>query len=240
MNKDIIHRIKDLMSYYQLSQSDFAKQIGVRQPNISAILKGERPCGSGVLNKILLSFDIDRAWLLTGEGSMLKNGIAVDFDESSIKIASKSDDTEQSTPRRSTGFNDYKVPLIPTAALANSLSEYLGPGIRKADCQSIISPVPGAEFAITISGDSMEPKFHDGMVVFLKKINEAAFIPWGNTMVLDTENGAFIKDVFPIDGDDSSIEARSLNPLYPPLLIPKTSIYGMYRVLNATKFFTTM
>lgn len=240
MNKDIINRIKDLMSYYQLSQSDFAKQIGVRQPNISAILKGERPCGSGVLNKILLSFDIDRAWLLTGEGSMLKNGFAVDLDESAIKIASESDDTKKSAPRQSTGFNDYKVPLIPTAALANSLSEYLGPGIRKADCQSIISPVPGAEFAITISGDSMEPKFHDGMVVFLKKINDAAFIPWGNTMVLDTENGAFIKDVFPIAGDDSSIEARSLNPLYPPLLIPKTSIYGMYRVLNATKFFTTM
>lgn len=86
----------------------------------------------------------------------------------------------------------------------------------------------------------MEPKFHDGMVVFLKKINDAAFIPWGNTMVLDTENGAFIKDVYPIAEDDSVIEARSLNPLYPPLLIPKTSIYGIYRVLNAIKFFTTM
>lgn len=86
----------------------------------------------------------------------------------------------------------------------------------------------------------MEPKFHDGMIVFLKKINDAAFIPWGNTLVLDTENGAFIKDIYPVQGNDDIIEARSLNPLYPPLVIPKLSIYGMYRVLNATKFFTTM
>lgn len=78
------------------------------------------------------------------------------------------------------------------------------------------------------------------MVVFLKKINDAAFIPWGNTLVLDTENGAFIKDVFPVKDNESLIEARSLNTIYPPLIIPKSSIYGMYRVLNATKFFTTM
>ena len=86
----------------------------------------------------------------------------------------------------------------------------------------------------------MEPKFQDGMIVFLKRINELAFIPWGNTLVLDTENGAFIKNVFPCKEDESMIEARSINPLYPTMCIPKSSIFGMYRVLNATKFFTTM
>lgn len=205
------------------------------------MLKGQQTFTTRSLVKIGDAFpSLNTEWLITGDGEMLKNSFAVDLGSSSSNIATEKDEMEKSNSRQLTAVNDYMVPLIPTAALANSLSEYLGPGIRKADCQNIISPVPGAEFAITISGDSMEPKFHDGMVVFLKKINDAAFIPWGNTMVLDTENGAFIKDVFPIDGDDSSIEARSLNPLYPPLLIPKASIFGMYRVLNATKFFTTM
>lgn len=85
----------------------------------------------------------------------------------------------------------------------------------------------------------MKPKFHDGTILFIKKINDAAFIPWGNVMVLDTENGAFVKEIYPGDNEDT-IEARSINPQYPPMQIPKNSIYEMYRVLNATKFFTTM
>lgn len=167
-----------------------------------------------------------------GEGRMLKGDSPYKIDE--IEIPTKE---ELETLSK---MKVHVVPLIPTAALANSLSEYLGPGIKRIDCQNIVSPAPGAEFAITISGDSMEPKFHDGMVVFLKRINEAAFIPWGNTLVLDTENGAFIKNIFPCTGDGESIEARSINPLYPVMIIPKSSIFGMYRVLNATKFFTTM
>lgn len=229
MREDIISRIEQIMAYYNLNQSQFARRIGVRQPNLSAIMKRDRSCGDGITNKILLSFDIRRDWLLTGEGEMLKSNFKVD----EIEIPTKEELEQIST-------KGYWVPLIPTTALANSLSEYIGPGIRRADCQNILSPVPGADFAITISGDSMEPKFHDGMVVFLKRINDAAFIPWGNTLVLDTENGAFIKDVFPVQDNANLIEARSLNPLYPTLTIPKSSIYGMYRVLNATKFFTTM
>lgn len=181
------------------------------------------------LDRIANRCDLNIDWLLTGEGEMLKPNFKVD----EIEIPTKEE-------LKQVMAKGYWVPLIPTEALANSLAEYIGPGVRRTDCQNIISPVPGAEFAITISGDSMEPKFHDGMVVFLKKINDAAFIPWGNTLVLDTENGAFIKDVFPVKDNESLIEARSLNTIYPPLIIPKSSIYGMYRVLNATKFFTTM
>ncbi|MDE6860909.1 MAG: hypothetical protein K2J65_10920 [Duncaniella sp.] len=156
----------------------------------------------------------------------------------------KGDDTEMIlTSKLTRNFNvdmldASLVPLVPITALANPLGEYIGGGVRKEDCQFIVTSVSGAELAIIISGDSMEPKFHDGTIVYLKRINDAAFIPWGNTLVLDTENGAFIKNVYPFD--DYTIEARSINPLYPSMHIPKTSIFGMYRVLSSTKFFTTM
>ena len=178
--------------------------------------------------RIANACDLNIDWLLTGEGEMLN--LNTERNEAPA--------TEVHEPTRAA--SERVVPLIPTPALANSLAEYMGQGIRRTDCPMIQSPVPGAEFAITISGDSMEPKFHNGMVVFLKRIDEAAFIPWGNTLVIDTVNGAFIKDVFPKPDDDNAIEARSVNPLYPPITIPKSAINGMYRVLNAIKFFTTM
>lgn len=68
----ILFRIKAIMEYYSLNQSSFAKHIGIDNGNLSKILNGKRSCDSGVLNKIILSFDnISRAWLLTGEGEML-------------------------------------------------------------------------------------------------------------------------------------------------------------------------
>ncbi len=228
---EIISRI---LEHEGLQAATFAKKCGLVATQVYDLSSGKiKKISSGVANKIVAAFPhYNLEWLLTGAEPMLKDSCSYKIDE--IDIPTKEELEALSK------MKVHVVPLIPTEALANSLSEYLGPGIRKIDCQNIVSPVPGAEFAITISGDSMEPKFHDGMVVFLKRINEAAFIPWGNTLVLDTENGAFIKNVFPCEDDSDSIEARSINPLYPTMVIPKSSIFGMYRVLNATKFFTTM
>lgn len=219
----IKNRLLEYLDFKHLSIREFERTCGLSNGLATRISATTNP---STLRKIESSCDLNVDWLLTGEGDMLKANAPVM--------------NQTQSEAEATSTEGYWVPLVPTFALANSLSEYIGQGVRLADCKNILSPVPGADFAITISGDSMEPKFHDGMVVFLKKINDAAFIPWGNTLVLDTENGAFIKDVFPVQDDDSLIEARSLNPLYPPLTIPKSSIFGMYRVLNATKFFTTM
>lgn len=223
--------VKERLSFYLLqkgiNKSEFGRRIGVSSAFITSMRKSIQPDKIAAIKRNFPDLNTD--WLLTGEGDMLKPDSHNEMEEPA---------SEEIEAVRA--MADKFVPLIPTPALANSLAEFMGEGIRRGDCQKIQSPVPGAEFAISISGDSMEPKFHNGMIVFLKRIDDAAFIPWGNTLVIDTINGAFIKDVYPIEGDDSVIEARSTNPLYPPLTIPKTAINGMYRILNATKFFTTM
>lgn len=223
MNNDLIERLKELMAYYNLNQSDFAKRIGVRQPNLSAILNGERPCGQGMINKILLSFDINKSWLLNGDAPMLNP-------QSDIKP-----DVAYKDPSAIT-----YIPLIPADAFAGPIARLLENGVTDSDCRSIISPVAGAEMAIPVSGDSMEPAIHDGSILYIGRINDRAFIPWGNIMVVDTENGALVKELYPVEGDNSVIQARSLNTKYPPFNIPKSSIRGIYRVLGIAKFHTTL
>lgn len=217
MDNAIKLRLKDYCRYKKLSISALAEQCDMNKSVLSRI--GETT-DEATLAKIESNADINVDWLMTGDGEMLRsNG-----DENRGLIEN----------------TDNTVPLLPVPALANSLSEYIGEGLRKLDCQNILSPSPGAEVAIPVSGDSMEPKFHDGSILFLKRINDKAFIPWGHTVVLDTENGAYIKTIFESDTDDGIIEARSINPAYPVLKIPKSSVFGIYRILNATKFFTTM
>lgn len=70
---DTASRIKEIMTYYDLRTTQFAERTGITQANLSSMLNGNRVIGEGVINKIVVSFEnINKHWLLTGEGCMFK------------------------------------------------------------------------------------------------------------------------------------------------------------------------
>lgn len=71
--------------------------------------------------------------------------------------------------------------------------------MKGSDCERVISPIKGADFAITVAGDSMAPEYPEGAKILIKKINEEAFIEWGKVYVLDTCNGTVVKKLMPSD-----------------------------------------
>ena len=121
------------------------------------------------------------------------------------------------------------VLVIPTGARAGTLADFAS-SILAYDCERMVTPVKGADFAIQVTGDSMSPEYPSGSVILIKKINEKAFIEWGKTYVLDTENGAVIKNVRRTDNPEV-IECVSLNPAYQPFTMETKYINGWYRVL---------
>lgn len=206
-----------LLTYLQhkgISQTLFSERMGVSPTYIGAMRKG---LSLNKLQKLSEHFpDLNREWLMYGSGQMLVS----ETEEPSVDV------------------KQYEVPMLPVSAYAGNLQMWSN-GVRSADCEKVMAPVPDADFAIRISGDSMEPRFHDGSVILIKRINEKAFIPWGNPMVIDTENGVLVKVVLP-GSNDSLIEARSVNTIYPPLQIPTESIYGIYRIVGAISFYNTL
>jgi SOS-response transcriptional repressor LexA len=122
------------------------------------------------------------------------------------------------------------IPLLPIAAQGGSLSDFEG-SVMDYECERIISPVKEATIAITVTGDSMSPEYPNGSKVFIKKVNEAAFIDWGETFVLDTVNGIIIKNIFPCKIDDKQVTCHSINPNYPDFNVFRVDIRGWYRVL---------
>lgn len=121
------------------------------------------------------------------------------------------------------------LPVIPTEAMAGTLGEF-AESVKTYDCERMISPIKGADYAIKVCGDSMTPEIPNGSQILIKKIWEEQFVEWGKIYCLDTQNGAVIKRVFPTDKDDV-IECRSINPEYPPFRIDVKYINGWYRVL---------
>ena len=123
------------------------------------------------------------------------------------------------------------VLLLPTSACAGSLNDFVV-SVKDTECEKIISPIKGVDWAVTISGDSMEPEYPSGSQILIKKINEKAFIDWGKVYVLDTCNGSVIKKIFPTDDKDpGKLKCVSINPEYPPFDVSLNDVFGVYRVL---------
>lgn len=205
--------INSVLKYTRLTPSVFAKKLGEKRPQrIYDIQNGKtKKLSPEIADKIVSVFPaINRTWLLTGEGDMLN---------------------ESTT---STTFNEDKVttvPLLPISAQGGTLNDFVM-AVKEIDCEKIISPIGHADFAITVSGDSMAPEYPSGSQVLIKKINERAFIDWGRTYVLDTCNGTVIKKLMPSDSGDSNIvKCVSINPAYPPFEVNLHDVYGIYRVM---------
>lgn len=145
-------------------------------------------------------------FLNTGKGSPLLN------DEETVTLSS------------------MQIPLLPISAQGGYLNDFEEQA-RACDCEMILSPIRNAQLAMTITGDSMSPEYPNGCRVLLKKVNDKAFLEWGRTYVLDTENGAIVKNIHPCPNDDSSIICRSINPNYEPFKVKKAVVRGWYRVL---------
>lgn len=121
------------------------------------------------------------------------------------------------------------VLVIPTGARAGTLADFAN-STNAYECERIVTPIKGADYAIQVTGDSMSPEYPSGSMILIKQINEKAFVEWGKTYVLDTINGAVIKTIRRTDNPEV-IECVSLNPAYQPFTLETKYINGWYRVL---------
>ena len=121
------------------------------------------------------------------------------------------------------------LPILPIEAMAGTLGEF-AESVHAYDCERMVSPIKGADYAIKVCGDSMTPEIPNGSQILIKKIFEDEFVEWGKIFCLDTRNGAVIKRIYPTPNPEV-IECRSINPDYPPFQINVKNINGWYRVL---------
>jgi len=206
-----IERFDKYMKTKGLNDNKVTNSLGLSIGTLGKSRKENRDLSERNIEKILNFYtDLNRTWLLTGEGSMFT--------------------TEPSLA----GFNELeytRVPLLPISAQGGSLNDFVV-SVSLQDCEKIISPINGADIAITISGDSMADEYPNGSIVLAKRINERAFIDWGKVYVLDTCNGVVVKTLTPSEKEDC-IRCVSINPdpIYAPFEVALNDIYGVYRVM---------
>lgn len=208
MEETVKDRLTKFRQYKKLGQGKFEKLSGLSNGYLTQLRKAP---GSEKLQRILCAFpDLNRTWLLTGEGDMLTGG------QAEQTIQSSTDDI-------------HLIPLLPVSAQGGSLNDFVV-SIKESSCEKIISPIKGADYAMSVSGESMAPEYPSGSQILIKRIDEKAFIDWGRVYVLDTCNGTVIKRLFPSETADKVL-CKSINPEFPPFEVSLSDVYAVYRVL---------
>jgi phage repressor protein C with HTH and peptisase S24 domain len=212
-------RTLEFIKFKGLTMKAFEQRCDLSTGYVTSMRKGY---GSEKLNNVLTAFpELNREWLLYGEGDMLSSTSSAQ-PQPSVKNERVADNEA------------YKVPLVPISALAGSLNDF-SLSVKRDDCETVISPIKDIDMAIKISGDSMEPEYPSDSQVFVKKINERAFLEWGRVYVLNTCNGIVIKRLMPTN-DPNTVLCESINPKYPPFEVNLENVNGVYRVMMCMSF----
>ena len=198
------------------TQKELGNKMGYSNESaFSQVINGKQNIPKDFMDKLkVLMPELNENWLITGEGEMLKP-------DNDIK------EEKEYSPCEDVTF----VPLLPVASKGGNIDEYIS-SAKLSDCEKILSPTPNAEIAITIRGDSMFPKYPNGTIVFIKKIDADLFIEWGRVYVLNTVNGSVTKVLTP-SKKKGYIRCESLNPdkKFTPFDVPMKSIKGIYKIL---------
>lgn len=194
-------RLREFVKDNNIKQKELQNILQVSQPYISAVISGKMALPKDKEELLVNHYgDKIKTYIEVGDVVELKEGETVTL-----------------------------VPLIPIASQGGTLNEFAC-AVHKFDCDKIASPIKGVDFGITVSGDSMEPEYPNGSIVFIQKINEKAFIEWGRAYVLDTCNGVVIKLLVPSE-KENHVRCKSINSVhYAPFDVSFDDIYGIYKV----------
>lgn len=223
-------RLRFFIENEGLSVRQFESLIGSSDGKIAKFIASNSSLKSDTLIKVMEIFPhLSINWLLTGEGEML------------LSSSDKHEGTTKELQRNyeeTTDLSKAGIPLIPVDAVAG-FNGIDSPSIHIDDCQRYLVPEfkqLNAEFMIRVSGSSMYPKYSSGDILACRKLTSYNFIQWGKIYVIDSEQGAMVKRLFPCDEDADYVICKSDNPNYPPFELPKTEIRSLSIVLGAIRF----
>lgn len=217
-------RIEKLIESEGLSPSSFAKKIGFNQSSLSKILRGEREVPANLIEKLIDNTNVNRTWLLTGDGPMLK-------DESNA---------QPFTPLARAG-----VPLVSQYAYGGYLTGYADP--------EYIGKLPSIDFtpdremtgnylAFEVKGDSMDDgskeSYVEGEIVICREVEreywrDSRLFINKRDFVIVHEEGILIKRIVEHDVEKHTITIHSLNPLYQDRTIDLAEVRQIFSVVES-------
>ncbi|HBE8105296.1 TPA: helix-turn-helix domain-containing protein [Staphylococcus aureus] len=216
-------RLKQIMSERKISQSELSRRTGIGRNSISDYLNGKYEAKQDKVFELAKALNVNEAWLMGFDIS--KNRKIENNDITSIyskltpprqsnvlKYATNQLEEQNNDSDNMVDFNSYiqeksEVDIYGCASAGIGERLYNEP-ISK---EFVRGYVPAHDIALKVNGDSMEPLFKNGQIIFIEKSHT---IKDGQIGVFIINGDAYVKKVYV---EDNRLTLVSLNKKYKDL-----------------------
>ena len=214
-----------------INENQATKDCNLSQGLIHQAKSGKSDLGQKTIDKILIRYqDLNKVWLLTGDGEMLNYEI---------------DKTDDPPPQMITLSKTENLPVKSyTSGVPYYNVDFLGGFDIVINDQTIV-PEYCIDFKqynkatcwCDITGHSMEPEINSGDIIALKEIEDFSFLPYGEIYAIITSNGMrTVKRIGPASSPDMyALIPTNKSPEYGIQEIPKEMIVRVFSVLGCMK-----
>lgn len=225
-------RLKQIMSERKISQSELSRRTGIGRNSISDYLNGKYEAKQDKVFELAKALNVNEAWLMGFDIS--KNRKIENNDITSIyskltpprqsnvlKYATNQLEEQNNDSDNLVDFNSYiqeksEVDIYGCASAGIGERLYNEP-ISK---EFVRGYVPAHDIALKVNGDSMEPLFKNGQIIFIEKSHT---IKDGQIGVFIINGDAYVKKVYV---EDNRLTLVSLNKSIKIYIFMITKVWG--------------
>lgn len=228
-NSSVRNRLKCYIKYSRMTQDSFAESLGLSRSYVNAIRKG---ISSTTLDKILEKYpDLNRNWLLFGEGEMLKNNGNNIVNQHNVN----GDNNYNSTIHNSSYDVVEAAEVIPY--IDTSITRKRNFDVREAiknednlqqkSLSDLFLPV---DYYQKMNDDSMQEMVQQGDLLFVKFLPRDANLVDGSIYLIFTKSYGILLRQVKINGEEFIL--RALNHNYGDITIHRDDIIDFGNIVH--------
>ncbi|CZQ71728.1 putative phage repressor protein [Staphylococcus aureus] len=216
-------RLKQIMSERKISQSELSRRTGIGRNSISDYLNGKYEAKQDKVFELAKALNVNEAWLMgfdisknrkieNNDITTVYNQLTPPRQNNVLKYATNQLEEQNNDSDNLVDFNSYiqeksEVDIYGCASAGIGERLYNEP-ISK---EFVRGYVPAHDIALKVNGDSMEPLFKNGQIIFIEKSHT---IKDGQIGVFIINGDAYVKKVYV---EDNRLTLVSLNKKYKDL-----------------------
>ncbi|HBC4730918.1 TPA: helix-turn-helix domain-containing protein [Staphylococcus aureus] len=213
-------RLKQIMSERKISQSELSRRTGIGRNSISDYLNGKYEAKQDKVFELAKALNVNEAWLMGFDISKNRkienNDIASIYSKLTpprqknvLNYANEQLDEQNTKGDNIVDINSYKQDRI-AVNVNGCVSAGVGERLHGETLftEMVKAPIPPHDLALKVNGDSMEPMFKDGEIIFVEKTHN---IKNGQIGIFIIEEEAYVKKVFV---EDDRLTLVSMNKEY--------------------------
>lgn len=230
LKKVVSQNLNDLLSKTTSKKIDVHRQLNIPQSTVSDYFSGKTLPSEENIVKLARFFNVNPYDI---DPRMVKGNVI--NDKLRVKLLTTFDDLNDKNKRKVVDYADtqlkdqwreenihsinelqrtYTVDVL--GAVSAGTGEWLDE--EQHNHVAVSEQPPVYDFAVQVNGDSMEPMFADGQIIYVKRVEGTEEVRDNQIVIAELNGNAYVKKIA-FDGDRDSCRLISLNKKYTDIIV---------------------